>query len=133
MQKPTLHREEQGPSSYICARKSALLGNAFQPWANRHVTASLYPVKLSSPSLAAPKLPVGNDGCPWGQPPRLDDLSQNLPEAMLRVFQHKKTFASVTVTHTALMLCSGHRYLFRGHWDSQEVQTPACSTAKGNS
>lgn len=134
-QHPGLHREEQGPSSYICARKSARgggtrgrgQGTALWPWANRHVTARLHSLKLFSPSLAACKLCVGNDACPWGQLPRLVDLGQNV----LRVFQHKGTFASITVALTALMPCSGHGYLFRGHWDSREVKTPACSVAKG--
>lgn len=42
------------------------------------------------------------------------DLGQNLPEVMLRVFQHKGTFASVAVTCAALMACSGHHSVFRG-------------------
>lgn len=34
--------------------------------------------------------------------PRRVDLGQNLPGVMLRVFQHKGTFASLMVTHRAL-------------------------------
>lgn len=131
-QHPGLHKEGQGLSSYICTRKPALLGTTFCPWANRHVTANLHPTELSSPSLASPKLPVGNDAHLWGQLPRLVDLGQNLPGATLNMFQHKGTFASVTVTHRALMPCNGHCCVFRGHWGSWVVWTPACSMAKEN-
>lgn len=60
------------------------------------------------------------------------NLGQTLPGPMLSMFQCKGTFAAVAVTHTALMSCSGHLCVFGGHWDSGEVQSPACSVTKDN-
>lgn len=52
----------------------------------------------------------------------LADLGQNLLEMMLRVFQHKGTFASVAITCAALMACSGHRSVFRGTGTVKKVR-----------
>lgn len=53
---------------------------------------------------------------------RLADLGQNLLEMMLRVFQHKGTFASVAVTCAALVPCSGHCSVFRSTGTVKKVR-----------
>lgn len=58
------------------------------------------------------------------------NLGQTPLGGMLSEFQCKGTFAAVTVTHTGLLSCSRHPCVFRGQWDTGEVQALACGVAK---